>query len=161
MLKTIRRVVISCLLLWSATTCCAQSKEQDLDGSWWNRLDRSFKLGYVSGFAQGHERAAMAHITACMGIWMFGEPVKTAYTREQWQKLCFPTSDFDGVRMGQFLDGVDSFYRDYRNQKIDISSAMEYVRDEIKGKPQAELDDSLSKLRKVAAGENPYEKKQK
>jgi len=52
--------------------------------------------------------------------------------------------------MGQYVEGMDLFYSDYRNQKIDFEMAIEHVSDEIKGKPRAQLDADLERLRKCA-----------
>jgi len=42
-------------------------------------------------------------------------------------------------------EGVDDFYKDFRNKGIDIGLAIRYVRDELKGKSAKELEDKLTK----------------
>jgi hypothetical protein len=35
------------------------------DGYWWEKLDASFKLGWVSGYAKAMESAGVFHISSC------------------------------------------------------------------------------------------------
>jgi hypothetical protein len=143
--------LIVCLVLLGVSNALAQSPQTPEDGSWWKSLTPSFKLGYVSGYVRGAETANIGTIGGCIALWTEAKPVKAAYTFEQWKQLCFPTSDYDGVKMGQFLDGVDAFYADYRNQQIEFGSALDYVRDGIKGKSPTELESDLAHLRKCYA----------
>lgn len=84
-----------------------------------------------------------------MALFTYANGIKEKYTSEQWQKVCFPSEDFDGIKMGQFVNGLDSFYGDYRNQQIEFGSALGYVRDGIKGKPQEELQKEIEQMRKL------------
>jgi hypothetical protein len=49
--------------------------------------------------------------------------------------------------MGQLQEGVDEFYKDFRNKGIEINLAVAYVRDELKGKPAKELEEELARMR--------------
>lgn len=53
--------------------------------------------------------------------------------------------------MGQFVDGMDAFYKDYRNKQLEVGWAIQYVRDEIKGKPAQELDAEVALWRRCSA----------
>ena len=143
-----RSILISFALICAVTFAGAQTKE---DGSWWKALTPAFKLGYAAGFARGSELTAIENTVGCLAMWSELNAVKAAYTLEQWKSVCTPQSNFDGVSMGQFVDGLNSFYEDYRNQRIEFGSAIEYVRDEIKGKPSTELQADLAHLRKCYA----------
>jgi len=143
-----RRILISCALICTVTFAHAQTKE---DGSWWKNLTPAFKLGYVAGFTRGSELTTIGNTVGCLAMWSELKAIKATYTLEQWKSVCTPQSNFDGVSMGQFVDGLNSFYADYRNQRIEFGSAIEYVRDEIKGKPSAELEANLDRLRKCYA----------
>jgi len=55
-------------------------------------------------------------------------------------KACAESSDvvpfdFGGFRAGQWSDGNDEFYKDFRNRGLDIQLAMRYVREQLHGKP--------------------------
>ncbi len=137
------------VVLLVAASAIAQSG--GTDGSWWKHLTPDSKTAYVSGYLSGAMMAETEHMSTCFALRAFGKPIKEAYTQEQWQSICFPSSHFDGGTIEQFRDGVEVFYSDFRNQKIGFDSAIKHVGDEIKGKPRAELDADLERLRKCAA----------
>lgn len=59
--------------------------------------------------------------------------------------------DYDGIAMGQIVQGVDAFYGDFRNKQLGLTLAMEYVRDEIKGKSPEELESKVINWRRCSA----------
>ena len=61
---------------------------------------------------------------------------------------CF---DFGNIPFGQLMDGVDEFYKDFRNKRVDIADAMTYVRDKLKGKSPAVLEQQLKEFHSVTA----------
>ena len=61
---------------------------------------------------------------------------------------CF---DFGNIPFGQLMDGVDEFYTDFRNKHVDIADAMTYVRDKLKGKSPAVLEQQLKEFHSVTA----------
>jgi hypothetical protein len=59
--------------------------------------------------------------------------------------------DYGDPRRGQFVQGVDQFYKDFRNSNIDIKPVMHYVRDELRAtKTDKELADELATFRRSA-----------
>ena len=50
----------------------------------------------------------------------------------------------------QLADGLDEFYKDYRNRSIRISNGVWLVLNSIAGTPQAELDKKIENFRKNA-----------
>jgi len=67
------------------------------------------------------------------------------------QKFCLDNSayDFDGITMGQFVDGIDTFYKDFRNKQLEIAWAIQYVPDE--GKSAQDLDAEVTLWRRCTA----------
>jgi hypothetical protein len=65
--------------------------------------------------------------------------------------------DFSEMHLGQFMEGLNSFYKDYRNLTIHSDDALSYVRDQIAGKSPESLEIKLSALRKLATSSS-YEK---
>jgi hypothetical protein len=59
--------------------------------------------------------------------------------------------DFSHTTIGQVADGVDEFYKDFRNEMIGIQLALDYVRDELKGTSPDELERKLKVLRTASA----------
>jgi len=50
------------------------------------------------------------------------------------------------VTVGQTVDGVDEFYKDWRNRKVIFRHAMQYVLDEAQGMDDSQLLLSMRKL---------------
>jgi hypothetical protein len=138
------------LLILLCVSCSAQRAQYPQGFDFWKHLAPDSKFTYVSGYLSGAMTVQSETMGTCMALWMFSKPIKAAYTQEQWQRSCFPSSNFNGS-ITQFRDGMETFYSDFRNQQIGFDSAMKYVRDQIAGKPQAELDADLQHLRKCAA----------
>ena len=106
------------------------------DGLNWITLDErgknAYVCGYIEGLFQGH----------CFTTW--GLPGKapndasylsaTRSFNEHWDRFIAKA----GYR--QFLEGLDRFYAEERNSKIEIQHAMWVVMNEIAGVPEANLE---------------------
>jgi hypothetical protein len=57
---------------------------------------------------------------------------------------------FKGVTTGQLVDGLDSFYADYRNRRILIVNAVYLVVNSFAGTPQEVMDAATEDLRRKA-----------
>ena len=51
-------------------------------------------------------------------------------------------------------EGLNAFYQDYRNKRININVAILYVRDEVRGVARPELDTRLDGMRKASLNAN-------
>jgi len=58
--------------------------------------------------------------------------------------------------MGQLVDGMDAFYKDYRNRQLEVGWAIQYARDSIKGKPAQELDAEIALWRRCSAADKSH-----
>jgi len=136
-------------------SCSLQAAEKPkFDGYWWSSMTQSFKLGWVQGWAQAMDSAFSAAMGTCLGnIPMYQKQFPNTDRKELVQKFCLENSsyDFDGIAMGQFADGIDTFYKDFRNKQIEIEWAIQYVRDEVKGKSAQELETEITLWRKCTA----------
>lgn len=61
------------------------------------------------------------------------------------------TKYFRGVTNSQIADGLDAFYKDYRNRSIKVHDAVWLVVNSIAGKPQRDLDEMIESWRKNAS----------
>lgn len=93
------------------------------DGHWWSRKTSPYKEGFMAGYHAGLVNQSGGR----------------------------PTS-LKGISTSQLIDGVDKFYKDFRNQKIVIDDVLTYVVEEIQGVPDEKLAAQLLKLRQAAAG---------
>jgi hypothetical protein len=141
-------VIVSLVLLGTAV---ARGEDRPLNGYWWTASSSDLKVGFVSGFAYAMVYVHDATFVQCMAhtATQKGLPVEQYPGDELWEKCAkdpkLAPSDFSGIPIGQLVDGVDEFYKDFRNKDIDIKYALVYVRDELKGKKSPEELDRMLK----------------
>jgi hypothetical protein len=144
------------LLLTLATGLgIGQEKTQTQNGFWWVGFSEDFKLGFVNGYV-----IAMVRVEDIEGLQCLAErnggTIPEKYPGDEAVKACSTENprlaayNFDHLRLGQLSDGVDEFYKDFRNKGIDINPAMTYVRDALKGKSDKDLEQELTRLRNAA-----------
>jgi hypothetical protein len=146
----------------------------------WNTYSENLKTGYALGFINGATLGAIREATLCFQLtkisfdiintsnvffkqWKEKYPeIVTAATSQMLNQADHPefkpefclksfNSGFENITVGQFLSGVNAFYRDYRNESIPVNYAMQYVRDDINGKSSTELNADLLLERKCIA----------
>jgi hypothetical protein len=96
---------------------------------------------------EGMEQAGITQLSTCAStLPMYAEKYPNIAPKDLMQKLCLDnkSTDFDGITMGQFVDGMDQFYRDFRNKQLYMTWAIEYVRDQLKGKSADDLSVELT-----------------
>jgi hypothetical protein len=146
-------VLIAAFLLFCPCTLLPAEKTE-WNGYWWGSRMPSFKLGWVSGYANAMDFAATIRMSTCASnMPLFQAKYPNLDPKEILQKMCLSDTqfDYDGIPMGQFVDGIDVFYKDYRNKQLEVGWAIEYVRDEIKGKPASELNAKITMWRRCSA----------
>lgn len=140
------------IAIFSSSSKAADKVSQD--GIWWTSMTASFKLGWVSGFATAMDSAGTSAMVTCgLNIPLYQQKYPNVDRKQLFQTLCASNTafDYDGITMGQFVDGVDTFYKDFRNRQIEIGLAMAYVRDAVKGKSAAELEAEVTMWRRCSA----------
>lgn len=135
-------------------SCALAAADKPLDGIWWLQMSPAFKLGWVSGYAKAMDLAGTLQMTTCAAeMPMYQKQFPDVGAKEILQKMCLSnkTFDYDGITMGQFVDGMDTVFKDYRNKQLEVGWAIQYVRDEIKGKPAQELEAEVVIWRRCSA----------
>ena len=151
-------VFVAAVALLVPNTLSAADKT-DLDGYWWGKLDASFKLGWVSGYAKAMDLAGTIQMATCAyNMPQYVKEFPNTDPKVILQKMCLSDTqfDYDGIPMGQFVDGMDAFYKDYRNKLLDLGSAIQYARDSIKGKPAQDLDAEVALWRRCSAADKSH-----
>ena len=120
-----------------------------VNGYAWGEKTLSQKVEYVDGYTAG-----MGAARILMGEVLYVKKIKLE-TADATPVIDF--MDFSGATYGQYVDGLDEFYKDFRNKRILFRFAIQYVRDQIRGKPQGELEKRVESLRRATLTEN-YEK---
>ena len=149
-------VTVTMLLVPNASLAADKT---DLDGYSWAKLDASFKLGWVSGYAKAMDLAATIQMATCAyNMPQYVKEFPNTDPKVILQKMCLSDTqfDYDGIPMGQFVDGMDAFYKDYRNKLLDLGSAIQYARDSIKGKPAQDLDAEVALWRRCSAADKSH-----
>jgi hypothetical protein len=90
------------------------------NGIWWKEKSSIFKEAFLGGYKAG-ELHATGHAT---------------------DVARFPVSELS--------DGVDTFYKDFRNRSIVVDDALNYIEDELRGMPDDKLATELQHLRQAA-----------
>ena len=125
------------------------------DGIWWQGMSPDFKLGWVSGYVQAIKTAGGFQMVTCAeNLPLYSQKYPNVPAKELFGRLCSKsneTYDYDGITMGQFVDGIDAFYKDFRNKQVESDSAIEYVRDQVRGKPAQELESELNTWRRCTS----------
>ena len=131
----------------------------DFDGNWWEKLDTSFKLGWVSGYAKAMDEAGTIQVSTCASnMPLYLKEFPNSDPKVIFQKMCLSETqfDYDSISMGQFVDGINAFYKDYRNKQLEVGWAIQYARDAIKGKPARELDAEVTLWRRCSAADKSH-----
>jgi hypothetical protein len=131
------------LVLLFAVTSSTYAEDNRRDGNWWREQPQSDKLAYMVGFFDG-----------------IGLGRLFTYWHNIDDKNCSPKiidsfqfySDkfLKDVTNSQLVDGLDVFYKDYRNRKIRIHDAVWLTLNAIAGTPQGDLDKMTDNFRKNA-----------
>jgi hypothetical protein len=112
--------LLTALLLLPYLPLHAQS---DFDGDFWIPKTKELKILYVVGFVDGRND----------GINEAAEALGAKIDDPRLSKLA------SEVTAGQTVDGVDEFYKDWRNRKVLLRDAMQYAMDEAQGKDDSNL----------------------
>jgi hypothetical protein len=137
------------ILVYLAVSCSilpvAKADGHRQDGNWWNRQTGPSKLMYLSGFFDGIN---MGHRLSVAGL-MKSEPAQAdtaALTTQSFAKLV--DRYLKHVTSGQISDGLDEFYKDYRNRTILVEDGVWVVLVSTAGMPQPEVNKIIETFRR-------------
>lgn len=142
---------ITILILLISAPCLADLR---IDGNWWNGSNnRSEKANYIIGLYDGMELSSFPIL-----FYAFSTPKYDKNRMECAQAINKATIDFNkeffsNVKIGQIVDGIDLFYKDYKNRKISVMNALYVVLNGISGKSEENLKSMTENYRKQAANE--------
>ncbi|MGD0625712.1 MAG: hypothetical protein ABSB32_13450 [Thermodesulfobacteriota bacterium] len=155
--------LITLLLLCPAMGIAQQKTIEMYDGSDWENWSATHKLYFIEGFLSGahyiidfhmgHTHYAGDKFTPQKGFEFYlstiGEEKKT-FTREEMELLMEyaayeEKSDLGkyyvaDITLGQIVDGLNTFYGDFKNRRIRISDAVYVVKKQIQGASSEEIE---------------------
>ena len=143
------RTFLVCLLFYATAT--AQHTKHD--GNWWNDSSEGFRLGFVTGYLVSMNTVGDAAIFRCMsakGITSQTPPkvLTDALDACAQSPEAKPYQAYTGFTVGQWKDGIDEFYKDFRNRSLDVQLAIRWVNEQLHGTPAKELEDMVTEWRR-------------
>lgn len=150
------RLVHFLLLLVLAAAAQAQAQgqgQQKRNGEWWRSLDETARVFYVAGFMAARASDVVVFpVLICQLESKEHEAVMSCARRHTDFLSSKPLGRLgtSGMSVGQVMDGVGSFYDDYRNRRIDVNAAVNAVAMSISGTPASEVSDFVERLRRIA-----------
>ncbi len=119
---------------------CAQQQDVVSERGYeqlWRRMPDTWRLGYVMGYSDSEQllRSVLKNVL-----------LKTEQGKalEQLEK---DSPIPQRVNFGQVVEGINEFYKDFRNRRIDLFGARRVVFLELVGRPASEIDAVLRELR--------------
>ncbi|MGB0066361.1 MAG: hypothetical protein WBP85_18120 [Terracidiphilus sp.] len=152
-----KRAVLASFVLAMLFAGAIYAEDAPHNGFWWSGLSESFKLGYISGYVEANGTRSDHEFFRCIAAKSGGSlPEKYPGNAiiDECRRAPDPQFDYTQLRFGQLEEGLDEFYKDFRNKSILISAALSYVRDQLRGTSDGELAVRLQQLRKAANNVN-------
>jgi hypothetical protein len=117
------------------------------DGNWWLNQPKTTRAIYAVGFFDGMD---LGHV---FSFWKYASDKKSQQTwiPLTWESYGEYTQKYlNNVTAGQLIEGLDSFYSDYRNRRIRVSDAVWLVANSIAGTPEEQLNKMIESWRENA-----------
>jgi hypothetical protein len=133
----LKLIVISVLLL--SSPLWAKNEFGIEDGSDWKQFSQSYKIGWIDGFVTAMSAAQVNTAALCtFQLNLRSDSKEFSACAEDAQDF-----NFEMIKYGQYLDGVDTFYKDFRNMDYPINLAIKLVRDQIRGRSAEDIEKEL------------------
>lgn len=136
-------ILIAAILFLPAVSYHAADSRRD--GNWWTNLDKSSKSIYVTGFFDGME---LGHNFSYWGNMQESERSSASSAVKSYHE--YSKKYLSNVTNIQIVDGLNVFYSDFRNRKIQIFNAIWLVVQQIAGVPDEEMQKMLESWRENA-----------
>jgi hypothetical protein len=130
------------MLLTCAAVITSVDKSPPMNGFWWDETPDIAKTGFVIGYVAGIDHANKLLVEALAAHEMSLTSADNDAPLESYM-------NFYEVSFGQYREKLNEFYKDERNKRINISAALLYVRDQIRGTPSNELQKRIETMRKA------------
>jgi hypothetical protein len=108
--------------------------------AFWSKAEGNLKFAYLIGYSDAEE---IYRLALDKGAKPLCADAGKAWIEDFDRKILPPSS----TTVKQTSEGIDEFYKDWKNQGVHLYLAQNIVRLQIAGKPQAEIEDAISKAR--------------
>lgn len=146
-MRNVFRVSVVAFIILICGTVSRNEVNTRRDGNWWRDLTRVEKTTYMTGFFDG------MNLGNNFSYWGMLEKDKNdpAIAKVADSYGNYGAKYLKNVTNSQMADGLDAFFSDYRNRRIETSNAVWLVLNEISGKSDAEMQQMVESWRKNAA----------
>jgi hypothetical protein len=126
-----------------ASLNAAQEHRSATGYAFWSKADGNIKIAYLIGYIDAEQfyRHGMDK-----GAKPLCAEAGKAWIEDFDQKIPMPNN----MTVSQVSQGLDEFYKDWKNQSVDIYFAQQIVRLKIVGRPQQEIDEAIRRARAAA-----------
>lgn len=135
------RILTSTLLVLVAIPCLAQPNVRH-DGNWWRTLTSDMRIMYAGGFVDGMELGNVYSYESPLTTQNQGAFLQATQSYEKNTKRYF-----GNATVGQVIDGLNTFFDDYRNRSIHMVNAINAVLRSIAGE---DIEDFVIESRRKA-----------
>jgi len=109
--------------------------------AFWSKADGNLKFAYLIGYFDAEQ---IYRLALDKGAKPLCADAGKAWIEDFDRKIVPPSSS---TTVKQTSEGIDEFYKDWKNQGVHLYFAQNIVRLQIAGKPQAEIEDAIRKAR--------------
>lgn len=138
----LQTVLLICILFTLPALSAAEENRRD--GNWWQIQNANSHYSYLTGFFDGME------LGNNFSYWDFINDKKKmhdCFWNLSKSYTEYTSKYFKNVTNVQLVDGLDTFYADFRNRRILVSNAVWLVVNGIAGTPQKKLDTLIESWR--------------
>jgi hypothetical protein len=135
-------LLVGCLMLLLSMSVTGEENRRD--GNWWRNETKVAQLNYIVGFFDGMvlgRNFSYWDFADKVDMWNCVQKVADSYREHESKYLKHVTNR-------QLVDGLDSFYADFRNRRIQIYGAVWLVLNEIAGTPKEKLESMVESWRR-------------
>ena len=162
-MRRVLGIIVLVVILGVVSGVCT-AEAQRKDGYWWTDLQEDWKLFYVMGYHAGSES-----IFNSWWIWGIiekyeGDPEQDYIPENQYVYLKHRYDYYNenerllGFLFRQILDGIDSFYGDFRNKGIYIIDAIRVVGMQLHSVEDEVVEEEIRFLREQERKQDSIEK---
>ena len=112
--------------------------------AFWSKADGNVKFAYLIGYEDAEQFYRLAMDRGAKPLCADAGKV---WIEDFDQKTPMPNN----ITVKQLSEGIDEFYKDWKNRSVNIFLAQKIVRLQIVGMPQAEIDEATRKAREAAS----------
>ena len=137
--------LLSAVMIVMVVPVAAQTPNVDLmnaDSTVWGMFTDEGKVAYLLGY--GHARVLFS-------VFLLRTSRECSDEVQNHIESFFESNPVPTAQYGQWVDGLDELYKDWRNKRIPIFAAIRIVGLQLSGRPQAEVDEALRASREAAS----------